>query len=288
VKRPQAIAAAALASLTLGSCGGEEGDSADEPIVSDPGPVHVHGLGVNPSDQSLFVATHTGLFRIPEGEQEATRVGGNYQDTMGFTVVGPDRFLGSGHPDLRQDLPPFLGLIESKNAGREWKPRSLLGKADFHMLEAAGDRVYGFGSDFKTRREQFLVSRDGGAEWRALDAPESLISLAINPANPDELLASGRHTLYGSSDSGTSWDPVTGEPGFVSWPDPDVLYLMAQDGRVGTTSEPGSEWTLKGSVDGTPAAFEAAGRDELYAALHDGSITESSDGGESWTLRSSP
>jgi hypothetical protein len=36
---------------------------------------------------------------------------------MGFTIVGPNRFLGSGHPDLRDDLPPLLGLIESTNRG---------------------------------------------------------------------------------------------------------------------------------------------------------------------------
>jgi hypothetical protein len=24
-----------------------------------------------------------------------------FQDSMGFTVVGPDYFLGSGHPDFR-------------------------------------------------------------------------------------------------------------------------------------------------------------------------------------------
>ncbi len=81
---------------------------------------------------------------------------------MGFTVVGPDHFLGSGHPDGRDDLPPFLGLIESTDAARTWEPVSLLGEADFHVLEASGRRVYGFGSDFETREQRFLVSGDGG------------------------------------------------------------------------------------------------------------------------------
>ena len=42
-------------------------------------------------------------------------------DTMGLIVVGRRRFLGSGHPDLRDDLPPFLGLIDSRDAGRSWR-----------------------------------------------------------------------------------------------------------------------------------------------------------------------
>ncbi|MBW3550306.1 MAG: alanine:cation symporter family protein [Proteobacteria bacterium] len=38
----------------------------------------------------------------------AERIGDRRQDTMGFTVVGPRRYLGSGHPDLRDELPPLL------------------------------------------------------------------------------------------------------------------------------------------------------------------------------------
>jgi hypothetical protein len=77
----------------------------------------------------------------------ARRVADRFQDTMGFTVTGPDRFLGSGHPDGREGLSPFLGLIRSTDAGRTRQPVSLLGERDFHVLEAAGSRVYGYGSD---------------------------------------------------------------------------------------------------------------------------------------------
>ena len=97
----------------LAGCGGgddppEEAEAPDAgPTIEDPGPIHVHGLGINPKDGALFVATHTGLFRAPQGEQTAKRVADRYQDTMGFTVVGRDRFLGSGHPDGRENLPPF-------------------------------------------------------------------------------------------------------------------------------------------------------------------------------------
>ena len=70
----------------------------------------------------MFVATHTGLFRAGREQARAVRVAGRHQDTMGFTVVGPDRFLGSGHPDGRENLPPFLGLIESRDAGASWTP----------------------------------------------------------------------------------------------------------------------------------------------------------------------
>ncbi len=64
----------------------------------DHGPVHVHGLGVNPKDQGLFLATHTGLWRVAADDGKATRVAERREDIMGFTVEGSDRFLGSGHP----------------------------------------------------------------------------------------------------------------------------------------------------------------------------------------------
>jgi photosystem II stability/assembly factor-like uncharacterized protein len=207
---------------------------------------------------------------------------------MGFTVIGPDRFLGSGHPDLRQDLPPFLGLIESENAGQTWEPKSLLGDADFHVLEASGSRVYGFGSDFRTGREQFLRSEDSGKSWSELKPPESLLSLAINPEDSDELLASGRRQLYRSEDAGRTWRNVPGEPGLVSWPEPDALFLVDKDGSVATSSQIGADWQGAGQIGGAPAAFEAESAEELYAALHDGSIGESSDGGATWTVRSDP
>jgi hypothetical protein len=76
----------------MSGCGGSDGGSGspdgDRPKVGDPGPVHVHGLGVNPKDGALFVATHTGLFRAGEGTRRARRIADRFQDTMGFTVVG--------------------------------------------------------------------------------------------------------------------------------------------------------------------------------------------------------
>jgi hypothetical protein len=81
---------------------------------------HIHGLGIKPADGALMIATHSGLFRAAKGAQTAEPVGDRRQDTMGFTVVGPNRFLGSGHPDPRDDLPPLLGLIRSDDGGRKW------------------------------------------------------------------------------------------------------------------------------------------------------------------------
>ncbi len=97
---------AVAAVLLLSACGSPAADEGTDvgqaaadalpatPIPSDedPGLVHVHGLGVNPSDGLVYAATHFGLWRLPETGQ-ADRVGDVGYDLMGFTVVGPDHFM---------------------------------------------------------------------------------------------------------------------------------------------------------------------------------------------------
>jgi len=278
--------ASLLAVTVIAGCGERASDSA--PAQNDPGPVHVHGLGVNPADGALFVATHTGLFRAASGEQTARRVAGRYQDTMGFTITGPDRFLGSGHPDLREKLPPFLGLIESRDAGRSWRALSLQGRVDFHVLEASGQRVYGYGSDFDTRQPRFLTSTDGGRRWDRLDAPEPLVSLAISPDDPRRLIASGQRRVFASRDGGRSWSPRKAPTaGLLAW-NRNGQFVVGADGRVWRRDGEAASWEMTGSVGGQPAAFDRGRAGELLAALHDGTIKRSTDDGRSWTLRAAP
>lgn len=275
-----------LALTTVAGCGSQT--SEPDRASDDAGPVHVHGLGINPADDALFVATHTGLFRAADGETEARRVGGRYQDTMGFAVVGPNRFLGSGHPDLRERLPPYLGLIESADAGRSWKAVSLQGKVDFHVLEARGRRIYGYGSDFETRQPRFLTSTDGGRSWTRLRAPAELLSLVISPDDPRMLMASGARGIYFSSDRGRSWSELdTPAVGLLAW-NADGVFLADSGGRMWRSARGAPKWTVVGSAGGPPAAFEGAKPRELLVALHDGVIKRSTDAGRSWSVRSQP
>ena len=283
-----AVALVAAVALTGIGCGGDDNDevpgASSSPVVEDPGPVHVHGLGINPKDGALFIATHTGLYRS-KGREEPKRVAGRFQDTMGFTVVGPDRFLGSGHPDGREKLPPFLGLIRTADAGKEWEPISLLGKRDFHVLEAAGRHVYGFGSDYESRSAGFLVSSDDGKTWQERAVPESLIALAIDPRDPKRIVASGQKGLFVSTDAGQGWRPMEGPAGLLTWTEAG-LTVVDQVGAAHRANDPGEAMEETGDVNGAPAALDSGPDGDLYVALHDGTIKRSADGGRTWTVRS--
>jgi photosystem II stability/assembly factor-like uncharacterized protein len=256
--------------------------------ATDAGPVHVHGLGVNPADGALFIATHTGLYRAGDEETKSVRVGDNKQDTMGFTVVGADRFLGSGHPDARQDLPPLLGLIESTDGGESWEPISLLGEADFHVLRSAGERVYGY----DVTNDRLLVSADAGRTWDEAQRPAPLLDLAVHPDGSRHLVAAGASDvfqgLYESRDGGQSWKTVGDAVGLLAWPTPERLFLVDGNGDVFLSANGGARFERRGTIDGQPAALLGQGADELYAALHDGTIKRSTDGGSTWTVRSTP
>ena len=185
-----------VSGVVIAGCGDDSQVTFAPPSGSgagDEGPQHVHGLGVNPRDDALMIATHSGLFRVAAGSDAAERVSDRRQDTMGFTVVGPDSFLGSGHPDLRENLPSLLGLIRSQDAGKNWEPVSLLGRADFHVLRAAGARIYGVNAT----DGRLYVSADGGRTWAKRTPPAPLLDLAAAPGRPEQVVASSEEGLFG-------------------------------------------------------------------------------------------
>lgn len=282
------LALLVFAALVVG-CGssGDDGSPsrADEGLVVQDGHRHVHGLGVNPADGDLYIATHNGMWRAPAGEAKATRVGDLQHDLMGFTVVGPNRFLASGHPALRDDLPPQLGLQRSTNAGEDWETVSLLGAADLHVLRAAGSRVYGVDSGTGA----FVTSADGGRSWQQRTPPAAVADLAIAPGDPTRVVAATRVGLLASTDTGRTWRPLRrGLTGLLAWPTARALYLVAADGVVWRSTDGGRDFARVGSVGAEPGAFAANGQRELYAAVHGGTVLVSADGGAHWQTRSTP
>lgn len=238
----------------------------------EPGVIHVHGLGVDPGDGTLYAATHSGLFRIPT-QGRAERIANRYQDTMGFTIIGPRTFLGSGHPDLRENIPVRLGLIESSDAAKTWTALSLQGRADFHALQAVHGRVYGYDSTSET----FMVSPDR-RQW---DARSTLVmrDFVVSPTEPDTILASTSRGVLRSTDGGRRWQPISGAPSLavLVWSQAQSLYGVTANGTVQHSPDGGDSWTVRGRSPAAPHDGSRAARSPSHArhpfgvgSYHDG------------------
>lgn len=256
--------------LVLGACS-QDKDTATGGV----GLAHVHGLGVDPADAKLYVASHQGVFRIVDGKSE--QVAGRTQDFMGFTVIGPNHFLGSGHPAPGdQDQPPHLGLIESTDAAQTWQPVSLSGEADLHAMEAKRGRVYGYDS----LSGQILASTD----MRSWDRRASgrFIDLAMSPDDPDEVLATSDRGVVHSTDGARTFMQMDSAPPlvFVDWPRADLVVGVGPDGSAYTSGDGGGQWKVSGQVPGSPRAIATnaqTNQTDVYVATED-AIYRSSDG----------
>ncbi|WP_143591602.1 hypothetical protein [Thermoactinospora rubra] len=156
----RAVVAAAVAFLAT-ACSGQPQNATPSP--DDPGIGHIHGLGIDPADGTLYIAGHYGLFQV-RSTSTATRVADRIQDHMGFTVIGPNTFLASGHPgahDMAAGGAPHLGLIRTTDAGVTWTTVSESGTADFHALQPAGTVLYAYDSQTSRVRR----STDEGRTW---------------------------------------------------------------------------------------------------------------------------
>lgn len=263
-------AAASLSALV--SCS----DGTPTPGPSSPPPFvgHVHGLGVDPADQVLYVAGHGGVFRLTDGRLEL--VADRAQDTMGFTVVGPHHFLASGHPaPTDPDRPVHLGLIESRDAAVTWTQKSLSGEADFHSLDQGFNAVYGYDS----QTDRVLETADQ-ITWSPVMTGD-VYDLAAHPARPGVVLtATPKGVVLPAGNTQTMIAALT-RLAFLEWPTAHVLVGVSEKGAVYQTADVGAHWTPAGRFPGTVEAFEA-NLDAWFAATDQGIYTTTDQGG-SWT-----
>ncbi|MBD0839436.1 exo-alpha-sialidase [Streptomyces sp. TRM68416] len=271
-----AVTAAVLATV-LSACSPAadttSADGSDELTVS-----HVHGLGVDPADGRLYVATHEGVIAVAD-DGRAERVG-DRADYMGFAVVGARTFLGSGHPAEGSGDHANRGLLESTDSGRTWQTLSLGGTADFHSLKYAHDTVYGYDSTRGLLRVSADRSTwDDRARLTALD-------IAVSPTSGDLVLATTQDGLARSTDGGRTFGAGTGRVlAFLSWPAADTLYGIDLAGALHRSGDGGATWRRTGTVPGgRPQALTAVDARRVLAATQDG-VYESRDGGRTFAER---
>jgi photosystem II stability/assembly factor-like uncharacterized protein len=238
-------------------------------------PGHVHNLAFDGS--TLILGTHEGLWSQSPG-QAPVQVSKSSFDVMGFTATDA-RWLASGHPGEGEDRPADLGLLQSTDRGVTWEEVSLSGEADFHRLTASGDRIFGVSSV----NDALLRSDDAGVTWTNLGS-RGLFDIAIDPANPDTLIATTADGLVRSTDAGVTFSPLD-TPSLIAllaWT-PSYVIGADVDGKILTSTNGGSAWEALTTLPEQPAALGADG--SRIAVLAGATVFESIDGGKTFTER---
>ena len=88
--------------------GHRSSDQADTTVA------HVHALGVNPADSTLFAATHYGLFRI-DAEGVATRVSDSFQERWASRSSVPITSLAAAIQTCPEGEPVSLRYWDSSS-----------------------------------------------------------------------------------------------------------------------------------------------------------------------------
>ncbi len=260
---------AAVALLT--ACSSSGSDSA--PAAPEWG--HIHNLSLE--GDTLFMGTHEGMWQ-QKSAQVPVLVSQPPFDVMGLTRTG-DRWLASGHPGPDMDAPGNLGLMESTDDGVTWQAVSLSGEVDFHRLVAAGDVVMGVSA----HGGMLLRSEDGGASWFDLGTPP-LYDLAVDPTDPQVVVATTEAGPVRSTDGGRTFTPITSSVllALLAWTG-NGLYAASVDGQILQSTDSGATWNTRGMLAGQVEALAADAN--TLVALVDNTIVESTDGGVSFSPR---
>jgi len=268
--------AASQSASTDSNDGQTQGQSEPAPVtLGSPETGHVHNLAFD--GDMLMLGTHDGMWRL-DPENSLVLVSQPSFDVMGLTRNG-DRWLASGHPGPDMAAPDDLGLIQSLDSGVTWQPVSLSGEVDFHRLVASGEVVLGLSA----HDGKLLRSQDGGLTWVDLGSPP-LYDLAVDPNDPDLVVATSADGPVRSTDGGQTFTPITAPVllALLAWTD-QGLYGASVDGEILYSTNGGMNWEARGSLGGQPVAL-AANASSVVGFVGD-SVLASLDGGVTFKPR---
>jgi photosystem II stability/assembly factor-like uncharacterized protein len=267
------IALAVILALTLFN-GGGGGDSASAGLPDTP---DYHSLLVNPGDpQKLVLGTHVGLYASSDGGRHWQFAALAGDDAMNLARPSGQTVWLAGHQVFKK----------SADGGATWsdvQPSGLPG-LDMHgfavdprnpktlYAAVAGQGLYrsrdGGGSFALVSRQVggavmalavmpdgrilagdmqqgLLASRDGGTSWKVM-LRAGLAGLAVNPRNPNRVIATGAGIAL-STDGGRTWRSVLDLPagaGPVAWSPskPKLAYAVGFNRTLYRSTDGGASW----------------------------------------------
>jgi photosystem II stability/assembly factor-like uncharacterized protein len=272
-----ALAIAIPAVILASGDGGDEATSG--PAAGLPNTPDYHSLLVATGDPGTVVlGTHNGLYQSADGGltwqqralegQDAMNLGHAGEGltwTAGHNVLASSTDGGQTWQDVRPEGLPHLDIhgfaVDPRDPQTLWAAlagqglyRSTDGGKSFELVtREVGAGVMALAVTESGRvlagdmQQGLFVSDDAGRSWR-LTLREGLMGLAVNPNDPELILATGPGILR-SDDGGRNWDqvlPLEQGAGPVAWApsEPEIGYVVGFDRTLYTTTDAGQSWRL--------------------------------------------
>lgn len=236
--------------------------------------IHVHGLGIDPSQANvLYIATHGDFYKSVDGGTPV-KVDKQRADYMAFKApqVEGIPLYSSGHPSTGGNT----GLIKSTDGGQTWEVVSTVldPPVDFHAMalsKSDPNTIIGFDSGGRG----LFKTTDAGENWERFDYPgQYVLALAISPTDSNTIFAGTDSGLFHSTDGGTSWmqlDQYRGIGVMALAFDEADLYASTQEFGLAKSSDLGKTWRgISRPPDNLTATSIAVNSEKgvLYVAGH--------------------
>ncbi len=263
---------------------------------------HVHSLFLNPSNNTLLMGTHHGVFKSTDGGKTFTKVDLkgdiNSDDFMNFAYDPSSKELYAGGHDV--------GIVKSTDGGTTWSKTDFgIKGTDIHALAINpldSNRLYAFSVD-----NGVFGTKDGAKSWYRIDDGPTNPSVRAfgymaTPSSMDRGMKTDKTTNIGYLWAGTSGGLYSSFACFCGWtkttgisdnatiyalaPDPvnrSVMFAGTKDGIFKTTDEGKTFTQTKSDIKDVAAiTFDLNNPKVLYAAESNGTLYKSEDGGMSW------
>lgn len=246
-----------------------------------------HSLLVAPDDpETLQLGTHEGLFRSVDGGMSWKHASLAGSDAMNLAQPSASTMWAAGHnvlsrsadggatwKDVRPSGLPGLdvhgfavdprdptrllaaiagqGLFRSTDGGKSFALVSReVGPGVMSLAILPNGRM--LAGDMSTNA--LVLSGDGGKTWKPL-IEASVMGLAVNPADPRQVLASGPGVLL-SSDGGARWRQTLQVPagsGPIAWSrsNPRTAYVVGLDRSLHRSTDGGATWSQVVAEEGS-------------------------------------
>jgi photosystem II stability/assembly factor-like uncharacterized protein len=262
-------------------------------------PNHLHGIGFDPNNERLYLASHFGLFALEDGQMH--QVGNERSDFMGFSMNpdDPTEIFVSGHPQGGGNL----GLLHSTDEGVTFD-QIFTGVedevVDFHGMTispANPDWFYGafMGHIYRSedRGNNFIAFQADGLDETGLCW--GVPCLAASSDDPVIVFAGTQQGLMISADGAETWSVHNDELGQVAAVkvDPaDGNRIIAYTEMLGlaVSEDGGQSWeSRQGDMPITEGGFVFAialdqnDADRIFVATMNNEVFETTNGGENWT-----